>query len=152
MIHQGAVLHCPVPSYPWSSQTGRGSVSILDVVRIYMCNCDLARYSYTGLNLRSCILTRVFQAAHIRFMNTLLPQTLPNFLPWYPVVAFTRCNSFRIYRCLSITCFAANIAPVVPLPGMKPICYSPMLVSSLSLLSTILSQIFMVCDIILMPL
>ena len=59
------------------------------------------------------------------------------------------CNSW----CFSITCLAANMASVIPLPGMKPNCSSPMLVSFLSLLPVILSQIIMVLYIIiLMPL
>ena len=60
-------------------------------------------------------------------------------------------QSFLFSRCFSISCRTANIAFVVPLPGMKPNCSSPIVVSSLSLLSMILSQLFIVCDISFIP-
>ena len=63
----------------------------------------------------------------------------------------TICSPFCFSRCFSISCRTANIASVVPLPGMKPNCSSPIVVSSLSLLSMILSQIFIVCDISFIP-
>ena len=49
-------------------------------------NSDMACQSYAGLNLCPCILVGVFHEAHILFWNTLLSQTPPDFLSWYPVV------------------------------------------------------------------
>ena len=67
------------------------------------------------------------------------------------IVAYA-CPSSVFSRCFSISCRIANIASVVPLPGMKPNCSSSIVVSSLSLLSMILSQIFIACDISFIPL
>ena len=59
-------------------------------------NRDLACQSYAGLNLCPCILIGVFHEAHILFWNTLLSQTPPDFLPWYPVVRL-------LNECLTLT-------------------------------------------------
>ena len=108
-------------------------------------NCDLAHHSYTGLNLCSCIITRVFHKAHIFFRNTCSLKHLQISCRGTLAYAFSRsintmCRSVCISRCFSITCLAANMASVVPLPSMKPNCSSPMRVSSLSLLSIMNSQ------------
>ena len=62
-------------------------------------NSDLACQSYAGLNLRSCILICVFHEAHILFWNTLLPQTPPDFLPWYRVVRLLKVYKHQV-QCL----------------------------------------------------
>ena len=59
-------------------------------------NRDLASQSYAGLNLCSCILIGVFHEAHILFWNTLLSQTPPDFLPWYPVVRLLKVYKHQV--------------------------------------------------------
>ena len=82
------------------------------------------------------------------------------FLLHRPVVLdFVNCCELSVYTIssvssdvFSISCLTANIASVIPLHGMNPNCSSPIVVSSLRLLSIILSQVFIVCDINCIPL
>ena len=63
-------------------------------------NSDMACQSYAGLNLCPFILVGVFHEAHILFWNTLLSQTPPDFLSWYPVVRLLKVSSFDLSTAL----------------------------------------------------
>ena len=72
-------------------------------------NSDLACQSYAGLNLCSCILIGVFHEAHILFWNTLLSQTPPDFLSWYPVVRLLKVYKHQVQLFLHFPVFIYHL-------------------------------------------
>ena len=72
-------------------------------------NSDLACQSYAGLNLCPCILIGVFHEAHILFWNTLLSQTPPDLLPWYPVVRLLKVYKHQVQFFLHFPVFLYHL-------------------------------------------
>ena len=72
-------------------------------------NSDLACQSYAGLNLCSCILIGVFHEEHILFWNTLLSQTPPDFLSWYPVVRLLKVYKHQVQFFLHFPVFLYHL-------------------------------------------
>ena len=64
---------------------------------------------YAGINLCSCILIGVFQEAHILFWNTLLSQTHPDFLSWYPVVRLIKVYKHQVQFFLHFPVFLYHL-------------------------------------------
>ncbi len=69
--------------------------------------------------------------------HPILPHASPDFLTRHCIVCLFQvhkyhiCSTLCFSRCFSISGLNGNIASVVPLPGMKPNCPSPIVVSFL---------------------
>ena len=152
-MHHGGHLLCFGPSRPLSARIGRG----LAVVPLSLESCPSFPHlmSPAFWHLRVC----PGLAWHIYLILVFLSPSCihPHFMTWHSVIGLFEVYEYHVQLFIPLPMFlvlsyTANIASVVPLPGRKPNCSSPIIVSSLSLLSIILSQILIVCDNSLIPL